>query len=102
MDHGEIVGLALGPQFLEDRKVRRLALGETASHLCLAAHEQMMKGADRPFLRGVASVTDATILGDRLESLALPPPAEDVPLVNGVQGVDENQRAGNRDTGFAQ
>src|SRR5687768_18614685 len=39
------------------------------------------KGADRPFLRGVASVTDATILGDRLESLALAPPAEDVPLV---------------------
>ena len=59
----------------------------------------MMKWTDRPLARGLASFADATILGHGLKGLALAPPAEDVPLVNRVQGVDEDQRAGDGNAG---
>jgi hypothetical protein len=97
MDHSEIVGLALGPQFLENGELSGLTPREAAPHLRLPTHEQMMKGANRPLARGLASL--AAILGHRLKGLALAPPAEDVSLVNRVQGVDEDQRAGDGNAG---
>jgi hypothetical protein len=71
-------------------------LGKTPPDFRLAVDEEMMEWARFPLLRVVASVADAPILGNRLELRAIAPPAEDVPFMNQVQGVDENEGARNR------
>jgi hypothetical protein len=99
VDQSEIVGLPLRPQFLKNGELGRLTQRETAPHLRLSADKEMMEGADDPLARGVASVTDASILGHGVELRPLAPPAENVPLVNRVQGVDEDESAGDWDAG---
>jgi hypothetical protein len=102
VDRREVVGLTLGPQFLEDRELGCLTPKQTAPQLRLARHEQVMKGADGPLARRVASIADATVLRHGLKRLALGSPTEDVSFVNRVQGVDENERAGYRNAGRVQ
>src|SRR3954447_4384823 len=62
----------------------------------------MMKWADRPLACRVASIADATVLGDRLKGVPLALPPKDVSLVNRVQGINEDERTGDRNAGRVQ
>src|SRR3954464_3742375 len=99
MDRSHIVGLTLGPQLLENGEVRRLIPQQTAPQLPLTRHEQMMKGADLPLPCRVASIADTPVLCHRLKGVPLTLPAKDVSLVNRVQGINEDERTGDRNAG---
>jgi hypothetical protein len=85
VDAGHVVGLPLGAEFREDRKLRPVLAGELAAERGFTRLEEPVEGALLPKAGGarIAAVFDD--LGGLVRA-----PAEDAAFVNRMQGVDED------------
>jgi hypothetical protein len=97
--HGDVVGLALAAQLLDDRETLGIARREVAAQLARAAFEQPEEGTVLPLLCIAVAGIGFVLRHEALKAF-VEPPEEGAAFIDGVERVDDGRAPRNRDAGI--